>query len=68
MDIIITLVVLVIIALVCAVILTLAATFFAVKENEKVAAVRDCLPGANCGACGYKGCDDYAAAVAALFG
>ncbi len=63
MDIIVALVVLVIIALVCAVILTLAATFFAVKENEKVAAVRDCLPGANCGACGYSGCDGYAKAL-----
>lgn len=63
MDIIIALVVLVIIALVCAVILTLAASFFAVKENEKVVAVRDCLPGANCGACGFSGCDGYAAAL-----
>ena len=63
MDIIIALVVLVIIALVCAVVLTLAASFFAVKENEKVVAVRDCLPGANCGACGYSGCDGYAKAL-----
>ena len=27
--------------------------------------MRDCLPGANCGACGYSGCDGYAAALAA---
>lgn len=26
--------------------------------------VRACLPGINCGACGFKGCDDYAAALA----
>jgi Na+-translocating ferredoxin:NAD+ oxidoreductase RNF subunit RnfB len=37
---------------------------FAVEENEKVKKVRSLLPGANCGACGFKGCDDYAGAVA----
>ena len=63
MDIVIALVVLVIIALICAVILTLAASFFAVKVDERAAAVRDCLPGANCGACGFSGCDGYAAAL-----
>ena len=63
MEIITALIVLAIIALVCAIILTVAATFFAVKENEKVVAVRDCLPGANCGACGYSGCDGYAKAL-----
>ena len=59
MEIITALIVLAIIALVCAIILTV----FAVKENEKVVAVRDCLPGANCGACGYSGCDGYAKAL-----
>lgn len=49
---------------VCAVVLVIAARFFAVEENEKAAAVRACLPGANCGACGYAGCDGYAAALA----
>ena len=52
------------IALVAAVLLTLAATFFSVKENERFAPIRDCLPGANCGACGYSGCDAYAKALA----
>lgn len=37
---------------------------FAVPSNPKVDALRDCLPGANCGACGFPGCDGYAAAVA----
>lgn len=37
---------------------------FAVKENTKAKAVRTLLPSANCGACGFKGCDDYALAVA----
>ncbi len=33
------------------------------EENERLAAIRDALPGANCGACGYAGCDSYAEAV-----
>jgi Na+-translocating ferredoxin:NAD+ oxidoreductase RNF subunit RnfB len=37
---------------------------FAVPVDEKVEAVRAVLPGANCGACGYPGCDGFAAAVA----
>ena len=52
------------VALILGVLLALISHFFAVPENEKVKAVRACLPGVNCGACGYKGCDDYAAAVA----
>ena len=52
------------IALICAVVLTLANKFFGVKEDETAVAIRDCLPGANCGACGYSGCDGYAKALA----
>jgi len=52
------------IALILGVMLALISRFFATKENEKLKAVRACLPGVNCGACGYKGCDDYASAVA----
>ncbi len=63
MPIVTALIVLAIIAIICAIVLTVSATFFAVKENEKVVAVRDCLPGANCGACGYSGCDGYAKAL-----
>jgi len=37
---------------------------FHVEVDETVAKVRGCLPGANCGGCGYPGCDGYAAAVA----
>ncbi len=33
------------------------------EENERLAEIRDALPGANCGACGYAGCDSYAEAV-----
>ena len=37
---------------------------FAVKKDERVVAVRENLPGANCGGCGYPGCDGLAAAIA----
>ena len=37
---------------------------FEVPVDPRVTAVRDALPGANCGACGYPGCDAYANAVA----
>jgi Na+-translocating ferredoxin:NAD+ oxidoreductase RNF subunit RnfB len=37
---------------------------FSVSENPKKKIIRECLPGINCGACGFKGCDDYADAVA----
>ncbi len=36
---------------------------FAVQTDPLKKAVRECLPGINCGACGYKGCDDYANAL-----
>ncbi len=45
------------------VLLALAARFMAVKEEERVGIIRECLPGANCGACGYTGCDSYAKAL-----
>ena len=51
-------------ALLCAVMLTVSSVYFGVKEDETYLAVRDCLPGANCGACGYSGCDGYAKALA----
>ena len=44
----------------CAIMLVVAAKFFGVKEDEKYNKIRECLPGANCGACGYAGCDGYA--------
>lgn len=33
---------------------------FHVDEDERVIAVEECLPGANCGGCGLKGCHDFA--------
>ena len=38
---------------------------FYVPVDEREAAVRECLPGNNCGACGYAGCDAMAAAIVA---
>ena len=38
---------------------------FHVEVDERESAVRECLPGNNCGACGYAGCDALAAAIAA---
>ena len=33
------------------------------KTNEKLEKIRAALPGANCGSCGFAGCDAYAEAV-----
>lgn len=44
--------------------LSFADRFMSVPVDEKQIKIRDCLPGANCGACGYSGCDGYAAALA----
>ncbi len=53
------------IGLICAVLLALASHFLSVEEDHTQHEIRECLPGANCGACGYAGCDEYAKAVAA---
>ncbi len=53
-----------ILGLVCSVILVISSHFFRVEEEELTKQVRECLPGANCGACGYTGCDGYAKALA----
>ena len=51
--------------LIFGIILAVASKLFAVKKDPMVEEVREALPGANCGACGYSGCDLYAEAVAA---
>ena len=48
---------------VCAVLLILASKFMYVPVDGKFPKIRECLPGANCGACGYAGCDGYANAL-----
>ena len=64
MPILIPVLVLLAIGLLCGLLLTFAAVFFGVKGNELAGKIRDCLPGANCGACGFSGCDVYAQALA----
>ena len=41
-------------------ILAFASKIFAVEVDERIPAVQECLPGANCGGCGYAGCDALA--------
>jgi H+/Na+-translocating ferredoxin:NAD+ oxidoreductase subunit B len=43
--------------------LAIVAARFVVKVDPKVEQVRETLPGANCGACGFAGCMGYAEAV-----
>ncbi|ABK61239.1 RnfABCDGE type electron transport complex subunit B [Clostridium novyi] len=45
-------------------ILGYASKKFAVAVDPKVPLIRECLPGANCGGCGFAGCDAYSEAVA----
>ena len=44
-------------------VLTYAAKKFHVEVDERIELVKNCLGGANCGACGYAGCDAFANAV-----
>lgn len=53
-----------IVGIIAGVVLVVASHFFKVEVDETFTKVRECLPGANCGACGYAGCDSYAEAVA----
>lgn len=43
--------------------LSWASKVFHVEVDERINKVREVLPGANCGACAYAGCDAYAGAV-----
>lgn len=51
------------VGLIAGIILSAASVALAVPVDEKEKQIRDCLPGANCGACGYSGCDGYASAL-----
>ncbi len=42
-----------------------AGKIFKVEEDPRIGDVRACLPGANCGGCGFPGCDGFAQAVVA---
>ena len=43
--------------------LSVCSVLMEVKGDPIVAELREALPGANCGACGYSGCDGYAEAL-----
>ena len=45
------------------VLLAIADRLFAVKQDERIPKIIDCLPGANCGGCGYSGCAACAQAI-----
>ncbi|MGN0658085.1 MAG: RnfABCDGE type electron transport complex subunit B [Emergencia sp.] len=52
------------ISVIIGVALSIAEKVFHVEVNETELAVREVLPGSNCGGCGYAGCDALAKAVA----
>ncbi len=53
-----------VVGLVIGLLLGIAGVKFEVEVDEKEVEVRECLPGNNCGGCGYAGCDGLAAAIA----
>ncbi len=53
---------------IAAVVLCIVARRFAVVEDERVSQVEALLPGANCGACGFLGCHDFAVQCVKLGG
>lgn len=53
------------IGIVIGLLLSVAAKKFAVEVDETELAIREVLPGSNCGGCGYAGCDAAAKATAA---
>ena len=52
------------VSLVIGLLLGLAGRLFHVEVDERELAVRDALPGNNCGGCGFAGCDGLAKAIA----
>ena len=44
-------------------VLSAASKVVHVETDPRLDALNDCLPGANCGGCGYAGCAGYAEAV-----
>lgn len=45
------------------IVLAVASKIFAVKVDERVPQIIECLPGANCGGCGFSGCAALAEAI-----
>lgn len=55
--------ILLVLAMLFAIALAYLGKKLAVSRDERIDQVRDCLSGANCGACGYAGCDGFATAL-----
>ena len=65
MDIIIAIGILGGLGLIFGLVLAAASKIFYVETDPRLEALNECLPGANCGGCGYAGCGGYAEAVLA---
>lgn len=63
-EIVIAVVSLCVISAIIGIALSIAEKVFHVEVNELEVAVREVLPGSNCGGCGYAGCDALAKAIA----
>ena len=50
-------------ALIFAILILVVSKFCAVKTDEKLAKITEHLAGANCGGCGYAGCEGFAQAL-----
>ncbi len=64
MEIVVAILIVGVIGLICGIGLSVASVIMNVPVDETVSKLREELPGANCGACGYSGCDGYAEALA----
>jgi electron transport complex protein RnfB len=51
------------VALLLGIVIMITAKVFAIPVDEKLESIKSILPGANCGACGYSGCEGYATAL-----
>lgn len=63
MDLLVPILILTSIGLIAAVCLVIISNIMAVPKNEKLEQILEVLPGANCGACGFSGCEGYAKAL-----
>ena len=63
MDILYAIGIFILLGLVFGLLLAVASKLFEVKTDPRISAIKSELPGANCGGCGYAGCEAYAEAV-----
>lgn len=63
MEIVSAVVIIGVIGLIFGCLLEYASVIFHVEKDPRIDEITECLPGANCGGCGYAGCSAYARAV-----